>query len=135
MTKKNETKIPAKQRKSAGYKKPPVSHQFRPGQSGNPSGPPVHRTQLWTYFCRFMAMTDAKIAKLKKMTLSEQAALKLAKNAKLGKFSGSGRLMRYVVDRELGKPKEHVQIETADTLSDDECEVIKEILRKNGSLN
>ena len=44
-----------------GYSKPPKKHQFKPGQSGNPAGPPKRKTQLWNYFCQYIAMTDAEI--------------------------------------------------------------------------
>ena len=99
-------KIPAKQGKSkVGYKKSPEETQFSKGESGNPAGPPVRRTQLWVWFCKFMDMTDKELAKLnrKKLTQAQQTALKLVENAKDGKYSGSERLARHVFDREEGK--------------------------------
>jgi len=60
MTKRaKDTNTPVKQRE-VGPGRPPKEHQFKPGQSGNPEGPPKHRTHLWSYFCRYMAMTDAQ---------------------------------------------------------------------------
>jgi len=116
-----------------GDKKPPKEFQFKPGQSGNPNGPPKHRTQLWTYFCRYMALTDAELATLdrKKLTQAQQAALKLVQNAKKGKYSGSERLARHVFDREEGKAVEHLVIENENTLTDEECEQIREELLKS----
>ncbi|MHC4681940.1 MAG: DUF5681 domain-containing protein [Planctomycetota bacterium] len=94
-------KLPVKQRDyQVGDKKPPKEHQFKPGESGNPNGPPKHRTQLWTYFCKYMSLTDTELAKLdrSKLTQAQQTALKLVQNAKAGKYSGSERLARYVRD-------------------------------------
>jgi hypothetical protein len=127
-------KLPAKQRDyEVGNKKPPKERQFQPGESGNPAGPPVWRTQLWVWLCKFMALTDAKLAKLnrKKLTQAQQTALKLVENAKDGKYSGSERLARYMIDREEGKAVEHLVIENENTLTDEECEDIREVLLKN----
>ena len=127
-------KAPAKQGNSdAGYKKPPEETQFKPGESGNPAGPPVRRTQLWVWFCKYMALTDAELAKLdrKKMTQAQQVALRLVENAKDGKYSGSERLARHVFDREEGKAVEHLVIENENTLSDEECEQIKNLLKQS----
>jgi len=129
-------KVPAKQGKSkAGYKQPPKDHQFKPGESGNPKGPPVRRTQLWVYFCTYMTMTDTELKKLgrSKLTQAQQVALKLVENAKDGKYSGSERLARHVFDREEGKAVEHLVIENENTLSDEECEQIREALLKNAN--
>jgi len=104
--------------------------EFKPGQSGNPAGPPVRRTQLWVYFCQFMAMTDAELEKLdrKKLTQAQQTALKLVDHAKVGRYSGSERLARYAIDREEGKAVEHLVIENENTLTDSECEEIRKVL-------
>ncbi|UCC97176.1 MAG: hypothetical protein JSW66_15180 [Phycisphaerales bacterium] len=127
-------KLPVKQRDyQVGDKKPPKEHQFKPGESGNPKGPPKHRTQLWTYFCKYMALTDTELAKLdrKKLTQAQQTALKLVKNAKAGQYSGSERLARYAIDREEGKAVEHLIIDNENVLTDQECEQIREELLKH----
>ncbi len=129
-----KSKLPAKQRDyKVGNKKPPKEHQFPPGQSGNPAGPPKRKTQLWVWFCKYMEMTDAEIKKLKpeKLTQAQQIALKLVENAKDGKYSGSERLARYVIDRDEGKALEHIKIGNEDVLSDNECDEIRDLLRKN----
>jgi hypothetical protein len=137
MAKKNQTKktgIPAAQGKSdIGYKKPPEETQFKPGQSGNPKGAPVRRINLWPTFCRFMALTDAELEKLDrdKLTQAQQTALMLVENAKAGKYSGSERLARHVFDREEGRAVEHLVIENENTLTDEECDQIREVLAKN----
>jgi hypothetical protein len=116
-----------------GYKNPPKEHQFPSGQSGNPSGPPKSKVQLWRYFCNFMAMTDAQLKKLdrKKLTQAQQAALKLVEDMKNGKYTGSQRFAIQVFDREEGRPVEHVVIEPGDVLTDEECEEIREQLLRN----
>lgn len=127
-------KIAVKQGKSkVGYKKPPKEHQFPPGESGNPNGPPKRRTQLWVWFCKYMEMNDAELKKLKpeKLTQAQQSALKLVENMKNGKDSGSERLARHVFDREEGKAVEHIIIGNEDVLSDSECDEIREELLKN----
>lgn len=137
MAKKQSTKtrnFPAKQgNNEVGYGKPPKQHQWKSGQSGNPKGPPKHRTQLWTYFCQYMGMTDAERAKLdkSKLTASQETALKMVENAVKGKGCGSERMARYVVDREEGKAAEHLILDRLDILSDEECEEIRQVLQKN----
>ena len=118
-----------------GYGCPPVEHQFKPGEVANPKGPPKASVQLWRYFCLYANMTDAKLDTLKKksLTQSQQAAVRLVKNFKDGKFSGSGKLARYIIDREEGKALETVKITGAEPLSDAECEGVRNILRKNGT--
>ena len=63
MSEKLGKRTPAKQAKRLGKGgiAPPEDHQFKPGQSGNPAGPPKRRTQLWTYVCKYMEMTDAAL--------------------------------------------------------------------------
>jgi len=116
-----------------GNKKPPREYQFKPGQSGNPKGAPVRRINLWPLFCKFMALTDVELENLDrdKLTQAQQTALRLVENAKKGKYSGSERLARHVFDREEGKAVEHLVIENENTLTDEECEEIRQILLKN----
>jgi hypothetical protein len=81
-----------------------------------------------------MNMTDAEIKKLdrKKLTLSQQTALKLVENLIDGKYSGSERLARHVFNREEGKPTEYLVVgDNEDTLSDEECEEIRELLKRS----
>jgi hypothetical protein len=129
-------KLPAKQRDyEVGNKKPPKERQFQPGESGNPAGPPARRTQLWVWFCKYMDMTDKELAKLnrKKLTQAQQTALRLVENAKAGKYSGSERLARYVIDRDEGKAVEHLIVENENTLTDEECNEIREVLARNAN--
>lgn len=127
-----KTKLAVRQGEyKVGNKKPPKEHQFQPGQSGNPKGPPIHRINLWPWFCKYMSMTDAQLAKLdrSKLTQAQQTGLKLVEDMKQGKYSGSQRLARHVFDREEGKPTEHLVIEQGDILTDDECEEIRQALK------
>ncbi len=116
---------------------PSKDNQFKPGQSGNPKVPSTSKTQLWRYFTIYMGMSDQQIktASKKALTQSQQAAMKLVEDVKDGKFPKSSRFVQYCVDRELGKPKEHVQIDSAPTLSAHDCEAIRKILRDNANRN
>lgn len=118
-----------------GNKKPPKDCQFKPGQSGNPKGAPVRRTNLWPTFCKYMTLTDAELAKLNRsrLTQAQQTALKLVENAKDGKYSGSERLARHCFDREEGKAVEHLIVENENTLTDEECSEIRKELFKNAN--
>jgi len=82
-----------------------------------------------------MTLTNAELAKLDRKTLTQaqQTALRLVKNMKAGKYSGSERLARHVFDREQGKAVEHLVIENENTLTDEECEQIREALLKNAN--
>jgi len=119
-----------------GDKQPPKEHQFKLGQSGNPKGPPKRRTQLRLYFCKYMNMTDKELEKVKKkeLTQSQQMALKIVENAKNGKYSGSERLARHVFDREEGRAVEHLIIGDENVMTEQECEQVREVLRKNQEL-
>ncbi len=89
---------------------PPKEYQFKPGESGNPNGQPTHRTNLWTYFTKYMAMTADERDKVDrtKLTAAQETALKMVEKAILGKGCGFERLARYIVDREEGKAAEHL---------------------------
>jgi hypothetical protein len=134
MAKKQSKKLPEKQREyEVGNCKPPKEHQFKPGESGNPKGPPRRCVQLWTYICRYMAMTDEQLkrAEEKKLKLSEQWALRIVKDTKKVNFVGLDRFARYVIDRDEGKPTEHVLVGEENTLTDAECEEIRGLLQNH----
>jgi len=112
---------------------PPKEYRWKPGQSGNPKGQPKHRTNLWTWFTKYMAMTDAELAKLdqKELTAAQQTALNLVRKAQAGEGCGAERLARYIVDREEGKAVEHLIIGDESDLTDEECEQVRQLIRSN----
>ena len=133
MSKPETDSLPAKQGESTvGPGNPPEEHQFKPGQSGNPAGPPKRRTRLWVYINQFMEMTDADLAKVDRETLtqSQQIALKIVERAAEGLGTDSERLARYAIDRDEGKASEHLVIDKDNDLSDEECEEIRAVLRR-----
>ena len=133
MSKSKTDSLPAQQGETAvGPGHPPEEHQFKPGQSGNPNGSPKARTNLWKFINRFMAMTDDELAKVdrKKLTQSQQVALKHVEGATLNPASESERFVRYCIDRDEGKASEHLVIDKDNDLSDEECEEIRAVLRK-----
>jgi len=134
MDKKKITKETTKTKNyEVGYGKPPKEHQFKKGEVHNPKGPPVRRTQLWVYITKYMGMTDSELDKLdwSNLTQSQQTALKIIENAKNGSSCGSERLARYIVDREEGKAVERLIIDNENTLTDEECAEIREVLSEN----
>ena len=118
--------------KKATCGNPPEEYRWKPGQSGNPKGQPRHRTNLWTWYCKYMAMTDAETGKLDrtKLTGAQQTALRLVEKAKTGKGCGAERMARYVVDREEGRAVEHLVIAGENDLTDAECEELRSLMRK-----
>lgn len=110
---------------------PPKEHRFKPGESGNPSGPPKHRTNLWVWFTKYMNMTDKRIAKLnrEKLTQAQQTALALVEKVKAGEKVGSTTMARYIVDREEGKAAEHLILDNGTDLSDEECDELRKLIR------
>ena len=114
-----------------GYGKPPTEHRFKPGESGNPKGNVKRRTHLWEYFTQYMAMTDARIARLNrdKLTQAQQTALNLVEKIKAGEKVGSTAMARYIVDREEGKAAEHLILDNGADLTDDECDELRKLIQ------
>ena len=115
-----------------GPGKPPREYQWKPGQSGNPNGPKIRRTNLWLYINEYMATTEAELAKVNrsKLTQAQQLALRLVESAKRGDGCKSERLARYCIDRDEGKAVEHLIVDNANLLTDHECDDIRRMLRK-----
>lgn len=108
--------------------------QFKPGQSGNPKGPPKAKTRLWMYFCQYLGMTDSQFDKLKskkKLKQVQQAAIKMVEDFVAGFASSNIKLAVYTVDRDEGKALETIRVSSADPLTDEECENIRDILINN----
>ena len=110
---------------------PPKEHQFKPGESGNPDGPPKHRTNLWVWFTKYMNMTADERAKVDrtKLTAAQETALKMVEKAVQGKGCSFERLARYIVDREEGKAAEHLILDNGTDLSDDECDELRKLIQ------
>ena len=133
-TNRNKAKLPVKQGEyEVGNKKPPKEHQFKTGESGNPKGPPKRNVQLWTYICRYMAMSGPTLNKLEptKLTAAQQWALCIVKDTKKLRFAELDRFARYVIDRDEGRPTERFVIGDDNALTDEECEQIREELKKS----
>jgi hypothetical protein len=131
---KKSKKLAVRQRGyKVGDKKPPHEYDFKPGQSGNPKGPPVHRTNLWLWYCKYMNMTNEEFSKLDRAELTQvqQSALKMVEDMKAGKYTPSSRMARYTVDREIGKPVETIFFGDENKMTDEECEEVRELLLKN----
>jgi hypothetical protein len=119
--------------RQVGYGNPPKEYRFKPGESGNPHGQPRHRTNLWTYFTKYMGMTDAQIGRLNKdkLTQSQQVALNIVEKIKAGEKVGSTAFARYIVDREEGKAAEHLILDNSADLSHEQCEKLRMLLKES----
>jgi hypothetical protein len=135
--KKTTKKSPAKQGKprkstAVGRGRPPVEHQFQPGQSGNPAGPPKARSNLWRHFCKWLEMTPDELKTEKRrrdLTMSERAALKQAEQLVRKGLAGTAWLAtREAWSRDEGKPTEHVHVTGEHVLSDEECDEIRKAM-------
>jgi hypothetical protein len=130
---KKPKKQPGRNSKGQFVKGHNLGNRFKPGESGNPNGPPKRKTQLWIYFCKYMQMTENEIKKVdrKKLTLSQLSALKLAESVMSGENPGSERFAKYIIDRDEGKAVEHLIIGNEDVLTDSECDEIRQSLKNN----
>jgi len=111
-----------------------VEHQFRPGQSGNPAGSVKGRTHLWTWFCQYLGFTPARLALEKKrtdLTYAQRTAIKQVEQLLKKGLGGTAFLAtREAWNRDEGKPTEHVVVENPEALSEEECEEIREAIKK-----
>jgi hypothetical protein len=126
-------KFATKQRKyRVGYKQPPHEYDFKSGQSGNPKGPPKHRTQLWTYLCMYLDMTNAELnieKRKKNLSVAQKGAIQLAEDFAAGKDTASVRLAKYAIDRDEGRAAETINLNAGPQMSDEKAEEIRQTLR------
>ena len=120
-------------RTDVGPGHPPVEHQFRPGQSGNPAGCPPARMNLWTHVVR--AMTTMAEPELRAITRDKslpavvRTAARDAVQCLQKGIGGRGfDWQRYIIDREDGKPTEHVRYEREEAMTPEECEEVRRAL-------
>lgn len=134
-------KKPAAQRTSndyaVGYGKPPVEHQWQPGQSGNPNGAPKARTNLWPTLCRMSELTEKELRDMlkpgrrKELKLVEIVAIKNLLQLREGVTrKGIPLLLKTIIERDEGKPAQTLHIDSPDTLSPEECEEIRRVQRE-----
>ena len=108
MAKDDKEKNAAKQRQLDAIK----PHEWKPGQSGNPAGPPKCNTQLYRYFCKFLDMTPAQLEKLDKSKLKMVEVAALAMVKKVGK--GEWPQQREVIERDEGKVPNKTELSGTD---------------------
>lgn len=133
--------LPAQQgqkpkRADVGPGRPPVEHQFAPGQSGNPAGTPASRANLWRYICGFLALGEAEACRCQMdktrplaMRIAAKQALQLLKKG-LGGVALHATMRMW--DRDEGRPVAHVVMESPDVLTPEECDEIREAMRTGG---
>jgi hypothetical protein len=132
-------RVPAAQGKAAipaevGYGRPPVEHQFRPGESGNPAGTPPARCNLWRHLCRYLELPEEEIraaAKDRRLPANQRIAAKQAAQLIQKGFTGVAlQATMRMWDRDEGRPTARIVMETADVLTPEECEEIRQQQRR-----
>ena len=123
-------------RTDVGPGRPPVEHQFQPGESGNPAGAPRARTNLWPRLCEFEGMSEAQVKTVqndKTEPLARRTAAKHALQLFKKGIGGTGIIATKAIwDRDEGKATEHVRYEREEALTPEECEEIRQQLRGGG---
>jgi len=118
-----QTKKPASKKRKTGYKKPPVENQFKPGQSGNPSGRPPGKN-LKTILREMLAEeipadTNAVIKRLKaifphrfkggKVPIQEAVNLRLIMQALGDDPKTAFSAIKEIYDRAEGRPAQIIE--------------------------
>jgi len=101
VAKKKTTKDGVKHRDSAAAarQKAGLKPPWKPGESGNPNGPPRAKIQLFRYICLYLEMTPAQLKRIdqNKLTMSQLAAIKtVMKMANQGEWQR----VKEMIDRE-----------------------------------
>jgi hypothetical protein len=115
---------------AVGYKKPPKSGQFQPGQSGNPRGRPSGTKNLATDLQEELSMTITVLEGNKEKKISKQRALIKALSTKA--LKGDIRAMNILIRMiERTVPIELDDISEAPLSAEDEA-LMKDFLTRNG---
>ena len=79
------------------------THQWPPGQSGNPNGAPKAKTNLYRYLCEYLQMTTDELASVEEgsLSLSRLAALKSARKM-------DWKRQQEVINRDEGKVPDRI---------------------------
>ena len=82
--------------------------KIQKGEVKNPNGPPVARLHLMRHICKFAEMVPKELNKVKvnSLSMSQKAALCFVKEMSRGDW----RRIKEMLDRELGKPTENLNI-------------------------
>ncbi|MCP4566799.1 MAG: hypothetical protein GY841_04370 [FCB group bacterium] len=118
----------AKQRDAKGrYLK--GSGVWKPGESGNPAGPPKARVQLLRYICEYMEMTPKQLKALdtSKLTMARITALKHVQKMGQGEYNR----LRDMIDRFEGKVPDHIVQQTAEITNAEAMAILREAIDKN----
>ena len=116
----------------AGYKRPPKATQFKPGQSGNPSGRRRGSRNLRTDLVEILSGEVAAVSEDgQKRTLSRQEVLLLSlfDKAKQGNVGASMALLNMAA-----KFVETAETPAANELSVNDQKILKDFLRATGAL-
>ncbi|WBL80354.1 DUF5681 domain-containing protein [Bradyrhizobium xenonodulans] len=114
---------------NAGYKRPPVSRRFRPGQSGNPKGRPKGSRNLKTDLTSMMRkrVQIREDGEQRFVSRQELVLLRLFEQAAKGETKACTQLFNMIMKFE---PKAGADGESA-IVTDHDHEIIADFLRRN----
>lgn len=81
--------------------------RWKPGQSGNPAGPPKRHVQLSMYIKRFLAMSCAEFKCYRPKTVAESVARQIVRDASRGRFN----CIETILNRTEGAVTQKVAVE------------------------
>lgn len=112
-----------------GYKKPPTSSQFKPGQSGNPKGRPKGTKNLKTDLQEELSMKITITENGRPMKLSKQRIMLKALLGKAiqGNIAAANSLYKMIQQSNLNEEEDIAE----ENLSETDQAIIKEFLKRN----
>ncbi len=115
-----------------GYKHPPKSTRFRPGQSGNKRGRPKGSRNLKTDLNKLMTKRIAvrEDGEVRHVTGQEAMLLGLFEKALRGDSKASTQLLGMLMKFEVSEPAPATTV----TVTDNDRAIIQDFLRRNGTV-